>query len=201
MNPYAVLVLESLLFTLVFGGLSWLRGEGLPVRLAWEVVALAALACLLTWATHVAIHPVLFLLLIYLITMRGRLLIDLGNALSARARYAQALAVLDWAARLSSDAFGRTMARINTGVVHIREGRLEEAVAVLTEALAKMPGGRGGPKAEAACRYNLGLAYLRLGQDASAVSHLNQVTGLLPNSLYARGAEAALRRRREQRDG
>ncbi len=195
MNPYLWLVLEALLYTLVFGGLSWLRGEGLPSRFAWEVLAFTAVSLLLAWAARVAIHPVLFLLLVYLFTMRVRLLVDLGNALSARGRYEQALSVFRLALRLATDGFSQTMVRINTGVAIIRQKRFEEAVALLNDVLSSMPRGRGSPKYEAACRYNLGLAYLRAGQEVSAVQQFNAVMELLPDSLYARGAEAALKNR------
>jgi len=191
-----VLALEALLFALLFGLLSWLRGEGLPIRFAWEVVALTAISLGLSWAVRISIHPVLFLLFIYIVTMRARLLVDLANSLSARRRYSPALALLGLAERLATDPVTRTMVRINTAVVWIRQKRLDEAVALLNAALADLPIGRGSPKYEAACRYDLGLAYLRLRQDGSAVQQFNQVIELLPNSLYARGAEAALRERR-----
>ncbi len=195
MNPYLLLILEALLFALVFGALSWLRGEGLPAQFAWEVLAFTALSLLLSWAARVAIHPVLFLVLVYLFTMRARLLVDLGNAFSARGRHEQALAILRLGSRLANDEVSRTMVRINTGVVLIRQKRLEEAIALLEDALSKIPGGRGSPKYEAACRYNLGLAYLRAGQEGNAVRQFNEVIELLPASLYARGAEAALKKR------
>lgn len=196
MNPYMLLALEALLYALLFGLLSWLRGEGLPGRFALEVVAVAVISLGLSWAARVAIHPIVFLLLIYVLTMRARLLVDLANAFAARRRYLQALALLDLAARLAADPIARTMVRINTAVVWIRQQRLDEAVGLLNEALGDLPKARGSPKYEAACRYNLGLSYLRLGQDGSAVGQFNQVIELLPNSLYARGAEAALRERR-----
>jgi len=196
MNPHMLLALEALLFALAFGLLSWLRGEGLQGRFAWEVVAFTAVSLGLSWVARVTIHPVLFLVLIYLLTMRARLLVDLANAFSARRRNLQALALLGLAARLASDPIARTMVRVNTAVVWVRQKRLDEAIALLNEALADLPQGRGSPKYEAACRYNLGLAYLRLGQDGSAVQQFNQVIELLPNSLYARGAEAALQERR-----
>jgi len=195
MNPYVVLVLEALLYALLFGALSWLRGEGLPARFAWEVVGVTALCLAVCRLAGTAMHPVLYLVIVYLVTMRTRLLVDLGNAFSARGRYERALAIFRLAEQVGGDRLSRTMAHINTAVVQIRAGRNEEAVAVLNAALALLPRGRGGPKYEAACRYNLGLAYLRLGQEASAVQHFNQVIELLPNSLYARGAESALRKR------
>jgi len=195
MNPYLLLVLEALLFALLFGALSWLRGEGLPAQFAWEVLAFTAVSLLLAWVARTTLHPVLFLVLVYLFTMRARLLVDLGNAVAARGQYDWAMSIFHLALRLASDAFSRAIVRVNIGVVLIRQKHFEEAIALLNDVLANMPRGRGSPKYEAACRYNLGLAYLRAGQEMSAVQQFNQVVELLPNSLYARGAEAALKSR------
>ena len=197
MNPYVVLVLEALLFALAFGALTWLRGEGLPARFAWEVLGVTAVLLALSWLARTPIHPVLFLVIIYLVTMRARLLVDLANMLAGRGRFGQALAVLGTAQRLSSDDISRTLIQINTGVVLIRQKQFEEAAQLLSSTLQGIPVGRGGPKYEAGCRYNLGLAYLRTGQESEAVEQFNAVIELLPNSLYARGAEAALARRRK----
>lgn len=200
MNPYLLLVLEALLFVLAFGALSWLRGEGLPGRLAAEAAVFTVASVSLSWVARVAIHPVLFLVLVYLVTMRARLLVDLGNTLSARGRYEQALAALHLGSRLSSDPSAQALARINTGVVWMRQKRFEQAVVILNDALVALPHQRGSPKLEAACRYNLGLAYLRLGEEANALQQLNKVIELMPNSLYARGAESALRQRGTKAD-
>lgn len=200
MNPDVLLVLVALLFILGFGGLSWLRGEGLPGRFAWEVLGFTGVTLLITWAIGVPISPVLFLVLVYLFTMRARLLVDLGNAFSARGSYKQALSLFRLALRLDSDAFSQAIAHINIGVVWIRQKRFAEAIALLSDVLTRIPHGRGGPKYEAACRYNLGIAYLRTGQDAKAVEQFNEVIRLLPYSLYARSAEAMLQRRERSVD-
>lgn len=200
MNPYLVIALEAVLFALAFGALSWLRGEGLPARFAWEVLGLTALILLPAWAARVVVHPVLFLVLIYVATMRARLLVDIANAFTARQRYETALSILRLALRVSSDAISQTLAHINTGVVFIRQKRYDEAIALLDRTLDSIPGGRGGPKYEAACRYNLGLAYRRAGQERKAVEQFNAVIEVMPNSLYARGAHAALRNRPREDD-
>jgi tetratricopeptide (TPR) repeat protein len=198
LNPYAVLILEALLFALAFGALTWLRGEGLPGRFAWEVLGITAVLLALSWVAKTPMHPVLFLVLIYVLTMRARLLVDLGNTLSARRNYRGALSVLHLAQRLSTDPISQTLIHINTGVVLIRQKRFEEAVQLLSSTLQGIPEGRGGPKYEAACRYNLGLAHLRTGQESEASEQFNAVIELLPNSLYARGAQAALARQKGQ---
>ncbi len=197
-DPFWMLILEALLFALAFGALSWLRGEGLPIRFAWEVVAVTAVCLLLCGAGGLRMHPVVFLTLVYLVTMRARLLVDLGNALSARGRYERALAVFELGSRLAGDGLTRAMVGVNVGVVHIRQQRFEEAIALLTEVLGTIPEGRGGPKLTAACRYNLGLAYLRAGEERKAVQQFSEVIELMPNSLYARGAASALKKARGQ---
>jgi tetratricopeptide (TPR) repeat protein len=197
-NPYAVLILEALIFALGFGVLTWLRGEGLPGRFAWEVLGLTAVILSLSWVARVPVHPVLFLVVIYLLTMRARLLVDLANALSARRKYEAALSVLGVAQRVASDPISQTLVQISIGVVWIRQKRFEEAVQLLSSTLQGIPAGRGGPKYEAACRYNLGLAHLRAEQESKAVEQFNAVIELLPNSLYAHGAQAALARRNKQ---
>jgi tetratricopeptide (TPR) repeat protein len=197
-NPYGVLILEALLFALGFGALTWLRGEGLPGRFAWEVLGLTTVILSLSWVAKAPIHPVLFLVVIYVLTMRARLLVDLANALSARQKYEAAFSVLRLAQRVASDPISQTLVYINTGVVLIRQKHFEEAVQLLKSALQGIPAGRGGPKYEAACRYNLGLAHLRAGQESEAVQQFNAVIELLPNSLYAHGARAALGRRKGQ---
>jgi len=195
-NPYAVLILEALLFALAFGALTWLRGEGLPGRFAWEVLGITTVLLAISWVANAPMHPVLFLVIIYLVTMRSRVLVDLGNALAARGKHEMARSILGFAQRLASDEISQTLARVNTGVLLIREKRFEEAVQLLSTTLQEIPAGHGGPKYEAACRYNLGLAHLRAGQESKAVEQFNAVIELLPNSLYARGAQAALNRRR-----
>jgi len=195
-NPYLLLVLEALLFALVFGLLSWLRGEGLAAQFAWESLGFAAVVLVVTWPARIAVHPVLFLVLIYVWTMRARLLADLGNAFSARGRYEQARSIFHLALRLGPDSLSRTIVRINEGVVLVRQKRMEEAIALLNDVLAHLPTGRGSPKYEAAGRYNLGFAYLRAGEAAKARREFEEVIALLPLSLYARAAESALKKQR-----
>jgi tetratricopeptide (TPR) repeat protein len=193
-NQYLLLVLTALLYALAFGALTWLRGEGLVARFAWEVLAVTAAIVAVAWVARLSVHPVLLLVAIYLVTMRARLLVDVGNALSGRKRHEDALAVLRLGLRLASDPFTASLVRINIGVTQIRQKRFEDAISQLDTTLANLPQGRGSPKYEAACRYNLGLAYLRTGQEANGSQQMRQVVELLPNSIYAVGAEAALKK-------
>ncbi len=194
MNQFGMLLLEALLFALCFGALAWLRGEGLPKRLALEVLVVTVVLLGGSAALGAPLHPVLFLALLYLITMRSRLLVDLANWLSGRGKHDAALGVLVQAERLAGDATTRLLVAINRGVVRIRQNRCDEAIEELNSALAGLPDAPCGKRNEVACRYNLAVANLKAGQESAATEQFSAVIGLLPNSLYARAARAALAR-------
>jgi len=196
-NPYLILPLISLFFVLVFGGLSLLRHEGLSNQFALEVLILTGLALLLSWGLRVIINPIFFLIFVYLVSMRARLLVDVANPLSIRGKHQVAESLLRLALRLRPDGVARSIVLINYGVTHQRQGKFKEAIEVLEEVLSAKPSGTLGPKYEAACRYNLGLAYLRAGEERKAVREFNEVIDLMPDSLYAVGARTALRKRKE----
>lgn len=196
-HPYLILPLISLLFVLIFGGLSLLRREGLSNQFALEVVILTGLVLLLSWGLRVIINPIFFLIFVYLVSMRGRLLVDLANPLSTRGKYQIAEFLFRLALRLRPDAITRSIVFINYGVTHLRQDKFKEAIEILKEVLSAKPLGTLSPKYEAACRYNLGLAYLRAGEEMKAVREFNEVIDLMPDSLYAVGARTALRKRKE----
>jgi len=196
-DPYLILPLISLCFVLIFGGLSLLRHEGLSTQFALEVVILTGLALLLSWGLRVIINPIFFLIFVYLISMRARLLVDGANLLSTRGKHQTAESLFRLALRLRPDAVTRLIVLINYGVTHLRQGKFKEAIEVLEGVLSTKPLGTLRPKHEAACRYNLGLAYLRSGEERKAVGEFNEVIDLMPDSLYAVGARTALRKRKE----
>jgi tetratricopeptide (TPR) repeat protein len=195
MNPHLLILLVALLFILVFGGLPVLRKEEPSLRLAVEVLVFTSLSLGVSLLTGLSLNPVLFLIFLYLIVMRCRLLIDLGNLLSSRGYHQLALSVYRLAMRLEPDFPIRLMALISYGAVLVRMGALEEAIRILEEVLEK---GRERlqPKHESACHYNLGVAYLRLGRESRAVREFNETIDAWPLSPYAQGAKAALERRR-----
>jgi tetratricopeptide (TPR) repeat protein len=195
MNPHLLILLVALLFILVFGGLPVLRKEEPSLRLAVEVLVFTSLSIGVSLLTGLSLNPVLFLIFLYLIVMRCRLLIDLGNLLSSRGYHQRALSVYRLAMRLEPDFPIRLMALISYGAVLVRMGALEEAIRILEEVLEK---GRERlqPKHESACHYNLGVAYLRLGRESRAVREFNETIDAWPLSPYAQGAKAALERRR-----
>ncbi len=191
MNPVLLIVIEGALFALVFGGLSLVKKESLSRQFLFEVLVITLLG-LAVAAAGVDLNPVLFLVVLYLVTMRARLLVDLGNLLSSRGKHEAALSTYRLALRLKPDPAGRLSALINTGVAHLRRRAPDETVSTLQEALNAMPQGFH-PKYETACRYNLGLAYRRTGNEKEAIHQFKEVIRLFPHSLYARGAQTAIR--------
>jgi len=161
------------------------------------VLILTAVVLLLSWSLRVIINPIFFLIFVYLVSMRARLLVDLANPLSTRGKHQIAESLFRLAIRLRPDAVARSIVLINYGITHLRQGKLKEAIALLEEVLSAKPSGTLSPKYEAACRYNLGLAYLRAEEEMRAVREFNEVIDLMPGSLYAVGARTALRKRKE----
>jgi tetratricopeptide (TPR) repeat protein len=201
LDPTSLSLLVALLYILIFGGLSLLRREGLSVQFALESIGLTALLMGGSWLLGIPLGPVALLLILYVVTMRSRLLVDLANLLAQRDRYAPAFRIYDIALKSWPDTASRLIILANRGAAVLRSGDHESAIATLEDVL----NGRGrvhlGRKYEAATRYNLAVAYDRAGQPAKATQLFNQVPDLLPGSLYARAAEIALKRRREQAAG
>lgn len=197
LNPTALLLLIACLYILVFGGLSLLRREGLSAQFALESVGVTTILMGGAWLLGIALGPVVLLIVLYLVTMRSRLLVDLANVLAQRGQHALAFRVYDLAARVWPDTTSRLIALANRGAAEVHFGKLEGAIATLEGVLDEGKRHRLGIKYEAACRYNLAVAYDRAGQPAKATALFNEVIELLPGSLYARGAESALKRRRE----
>jgi len=191
-HPSLLILLIGLLYLLGFGALSFMRRQGLSTRFAVEGLIVTAVGAALAFAS-VPIHPILFLAVLYLVTMRARLLIDLGNALTSRKRYDQALALFRLALRLGSDPVGRQIVLINRGVTQLRMQEPEAARLTLEEALTDEQV-RQGARYLAAGYYNLGLACRRTGREAEAIRHFNQAIDARPNSIYARAARKALER-------
>ncbi len=195
MNPYLVIVLVALLFILVVGGLSLLRREVPSLRLVVEVLALTALSIGISIVTGASLNPIFFFIFLYLITMRCRLLIDLGNLLSSRGYHKAALSAYRLAMRLEPDLPTHLTALVSYAAVLVRVGALEEGIRILEEVLDKHGEGLH-PKHHSACHYNLGVAYMRLGRESRAVREFNETIDAWPLSPYAKGASAALERRR-----
>jgi tetratricopeptide (TPR) repeat protein len=191
MHPSLLVLLIGLVYVLGFGALSFMRRQGLSSRYAIEGMIVTAVAAALPLVS-VPVNPLVFMIVIYLVTMRVRLLVDLGNLLTSKKRYEQALDSYQFALRLWPDDISRQIVMINRGVTQLRMNEPEAAHLTLEEALAteKM---RPAAKYMAAGYYNLGLACRRIGREAEAIRHFNQAIDTLPTSIYAHGARQALK--------
>ncbi len=196
MSPPLLLALLGLLYILVFGGLMFLRQEGISARFAIEASVIVAGVAGLAQLTGFAMNPAIFILLLHVITMRARLLADLGNMLAQRKELAAAARVYLLAERLWPDEASRHIVRMNQGVLALQRGQPDEAIATLRQVLTEAAGGYLGAKHESACHYNLAVAYQKKGLDAQATLEFNAVLDTWPASEYARYANIALERRK-----
>ena len=192
MHPSLLILFVGLLYLLGFGALSLVRRQGLSTRFAIEGLIVTAVGAALALAP-LPLHPAIFLLVVYLVTMRVRLLVDLGNWFTTRQRYDQALSLFDLALRLRPDPVSHQLVLINRGVTELRMQEPETAYRTLNEALADETA-RPGAKYLSAGYYNLGLACRRTGREAEAIRRFNQAIDALPTSIYAHGARQALKR-------
>lgn len=197
MPSSVMLPIIGLLYIVVFGGLSLLRREGLSFRFAVEAVILTVMVTLLALLNLWQMNPILFLILLYLVTMRVRLLVDIGNLLARRGSHRAAATIYRLARRLWPDDAGRLIVTINQGVLSLQTGHPDDAITTFKQVLAEAAGGYLSAKHESGCHYNLAVAYQRSGLDAQAALEFNAVLDTWPDTEYARRAEAALARRRK----
>ena len=192
MNPSLLILLIGLLYLLGFGALSFMRRQGLSTRFAIEGLIITAAGAALPLVS-VPINPVLFLVIIYIVTMRVRLLVDLGNWFASREQYGRAFALYRFALHLGPDVVGRQIVLINRGVAQLHMRELEAARMTLEEALSGERV-RAGAKYLAAGYYNLGLTCRRTGREAKAIRYFNEAIDIWPNSIYARAAAQAMKK-------
>lgn len=197
-DPYLLLLLIACLFVLVFGGLGYLRREGLSVQFALEAMGLTVILIGGSRLLGTPINPFLFLILLYTITMRSRLVVDLANLLARRENYDQAFRLYDLGLAWWPDAASRLIVLTNKGAAQLHNGQVNVAIATLESVLDVEKRPRLGRKYEAACRYNLGYAYEQNEEDTKAVAQYQETIELAPGSLYAKAAEAALKRRKKK---
>lgn len=200
LDPTLLLLLIASLFILTFGVLSLLRREGLSVQFALEAVGVTALLVGGARLLGLSLSPLLFVVLLYLITMRSRLAVDIANLLAQRGNYGPAFGLYRLALACWPDAAARLVVLTNRGAAELRSGQLEAAVRTLEGVLEEAQRPHLGRHSEAVCRYNLGLAYSRRGEIAKATRQFNEVIDLMPGSVYARAAAAALARQRKQKE-
>jgi tetratricopeptide (TPR) repeat protein len=191
-SPILILIL-GFSYVVLFGLLSFLRREGLSVQFAVEAVAITLISAAISASIPGGINPALFLLMLYLITMRVRLSVEAGNFFARTGRLSQAEQVYKLGESMYPDRINRIIVKINYGTLRLQQGLLEEAIAIFKEVLAKAGQGDLGVKYEAAAHYNLGVAYLRKEMSARAQDEFHSVLETWPMSEYGRRAEAALK--------
>lgn len=196
MNPTIVLLITGFVYILFLGGMALLRREGLSATVAVQSLAITLVAGGFVYLTGYAIHPVLLLIVLYLVSMRSRLLADLGNLFAQRKDFGLAERCYALALSLLPDPSSRLVVMINQGTSLVQKGELEQAIQTFQEVIRRKAEGHLGMKYEAAAHYNLGVAYLRKGMDAQARVEFNMVIETLPASDFARRAEDALNRKR-----
>ncbi len=200
-DPYLLLLLIGCVFVLLFGALSFIRREGLSVQFALEAAGITALFVGGSWLIGAPANPFLFLVVLYAVTMRSRLAVDVANLAAGRGNYDVAFRLYRLALAWWPDASSRLIVLTNQGAAQLRSGQIEAAIGTLESVLEVEKRPRLGVKYEAACRYNLAFAYEKQGEEAKAVAQYNEVIDVLPGSVYAQAAQAALKRRRRRSSG
>ncbi len=192
----AMIPAVGLIYVVLFGGLSLLRGEGLPLQMAVESLVITFFFSGVQ-LIGMPIHPTIFFLLLYALTMRGRLLSDLGNMFTRRSQYRRANGIFNFALRLWPDKVSQRVIRINQAITFLRVGDLKQAEALFKQLLAELPAVDFPAKLEAATHYNLALTLRYAGNEPAARIEFRRAMESAPKSIYAYGAETALRRQEE----
>jgi tetratricopeptide (TPR) repeat protein len=166
-----------------------------------EAVALTVVVGGAGFLTGSQVNPVLFLVFVYVFTMRSRLLVDLATMLSNRGRQKNAVAVLQTALRLYPDKAARLIVLVSMGIVQLRRKSPQSAQTLFEMVLEEAKQGGLGMRHAAACHYNLGIALQQQGEDAMAVRHLREAADGFPGSPYSQAAQRALEKRKRGKKG
>ena len=196
-----IILLVGLAYIVIFGGIALLRREGLSMRFAIEALVFTLFISGLVALIGFELNPVFFLLILYLITMRVRILVDLGVIFARQGKVNTAGRLYAAAMRLLPDATAMLILKVNQATLFLQEGKLDEAIAMFTDVLQQANQGYLGVKYEAASHYNLGVAYLRQNAQGRANVEFNAVIDTWPASLYAHHAQQALDRLRAKGSG
>ena len=106
MNPDLLILTLGFFYAVVFSLIAILEREGISVQLMTEVLAITVLTAGGGYLTGSRANSILFLIFLYLLTMRSRLLADIANLLSKRGRHWDAIAMLQIALRPTPVAHG-----------------------------------------------------------------------------------------------
>ena len=189
-----IILLVGLAYGVLVGGLSIFRREALSLRFAVEAATITVIVSGLAAITGWPVNPVLFVILLYLLTMRIRILVDLGSGFTRQRKYSLAGKLFAFAARLWPDAINELILKVNQATLFMQENKLDESIAMFTDVLHKAGQGNLGVKYEAAAHFNLGVAYQRKNLSGRATAEFNAVIDTWPASLFAQRAQEALNR-------
>ncbi len=123
-----------------------------------EGLGITALALLAMWLTNEPIHPVVFLVVIYVVCVRVRLLVDFANLLARSGKGRMAMRLYDLADMLAPDVSSGVLIQLNRGALWLAAGHAAKAIPFFENILNRTQEVHLGYKHEAACRYNLGVA-------------------------------------------
>ena len=179
---------------MIFGLLSILRREGLSVQFAVEAVGITLLAAAVSLFFRGSVHPALFLLGLYFITMRVRISVEFANYFARSGKLSRAEQIYKLGERLLPERTNQMIVRINFGTLRLQQGFLDDAISIFNKILQQAGHGFLGVKYEAAAHYNLGVAYLRKGLEAKAADAFHSVLETWPMSEYGQRTEAALKK-------
>jgi tetratricopeptide (TPR) repeat protein len=197
MTPSYFVYAVGLMYVLMFTGLSLLRRERLSPQFVFEGLCVTGIAYAAVQWGGMSFNPVYFLILLYLFTMRVRLLIEIGNLFSGWRRYHRAMDLYRFALRLFPDRPSRLMAAINIGATYLKLGMPEKTIEVLKDEKADIRR-QLGPKYVAGSSYNLGMAYRRCGRYDEALRNFYEVGDVYPLSEYAVLARKATEETRKE---
>lgn len=196
LDPTLLALLIGCIYIIAFGALSFLRREGLSLQFALEGIVVIAVLVGGSYLAGRPISPILLLIVLYLITMRSRLLVDVANVLARRGNAEGAGQLYRLALAVWPDRSARLTVLANRGAAELHSRQVDAAVQTMEEVLADHNLPRLGMRYEAMTRYNLGMAYQLQGEDARATDQLNRAIEVMPGSAAAQAARAALKRRK-----
>lgn len=179
-------------YIVFFGLLTKLRRETLSLQFALEALTFTLILVVVISTTRFSLHPAINLFLLYLVTMRVRLLTEVGTFFARRNQFQQATRIYAFAMRAFPDPSSLVLLRLNQATALIKQNKVGDAIAVLEGLLKEEQAGYLGAKHEAAAHYNLGIAYLKADKRALATIELNKAIEAMPLSVYAVRAEKLL---------
>ncbi|TFH37545.1 MAG: tetratricopeptide repeat protein, partial [Anaerolineales bacterium] len=135
MSFYLMVILIGFSYALLFGFLTYLKREGFSFQFTLEAIVITLLVSGVGFFSGSEVNPILFLMFVYLVTMRSRLLTDIANFLSGRGRQRDAVAVLQVALSLFPDKQTRLIVLTNLGIVQLLRKNPSSAEAILTSVL------------------------------------------------------------------